>query len=64
MTIEFNQLNVRDEYLHVTQGTCTFISTHPHDGAYLIMERLSADDGETDEFFGCVREELTLKDPK
>lgn len=62
MTVEFGQLKIGETYVHKVHGDCVLMCPHPHDGAYLIVERY---DSENDEhvFFGCVREELTLKEP-
>lgn len=65
MTLEFKDLKLGDEYNYVdifNNPRCDpvrvrFLASHPHDGAYLIVEQV---DGDGDVMFGCVREELTV----
>lgn len=52
------------EYLYKERGytlmeakKVTLIASHPHDGAYLIVEGYNEEEGEN-YFFGCEREEL------
>lgn len=48
-----NDFTCGAQYVHKTRGKCGFVTAHPFDGAYLIMEDA---DGE---FFGCEADELT-----
>lgn len=59
MSVSLSQLIRGREYLHRVRGQCTFIASHPHDGAYLVMEAYDAEE-DVYFYFSCESEELSV----
>lgn len=58
MSVGYSDLVSGNIYRHGMNGLCLFVSVHPHDGAYLIMENIDDESDDFGKFFGCERHEL------